>query len=47
MLRTVEAIIDEKGNVQLLESIVLSSTRRALVKVLDEDVSTGPHELQF
>jgi hypothetical protein len=37
MVRTVEAIIDEKGQVSLLEPVHPSSARRALVTILDED----------
>ena len=36
MIQTVEAIIDEKGNVRLLEPVQLPAARRALVTVLDE-----------
>lgn len=36
MLQTVEAIIDETGNVRLLEPLHLSSVHRALVTILDE-----------
>jgi hypothetical protein len=36
MIRTVEAIIDEQGNVKLLEPVALSSTRRALVIILED-----------
>jgi hypothetical protein len=36
MLHTVEAMIDETGNVRLLEPLHLSSTRRGLVTILDE-----------
>lgn len=36
MLQTVEAVIDETGNVRLLEPLHLSSTHRALVTILDE-----------
>jgi len=36
MLRTLEAIIDEQGNVRLLEPIDLPATRRALVTILEE-----------
>jgi hypothetical protein len=35
MLQTVEAMIDEAGNVRLLEPLHLSSTHRALVTILD------------
>ena len=37
MLRTLEAVIDEQGNVRLLEPIDLPATRRALVTILDEE----------
>lgn len=37
MIRTVEAIIDEKGAVRLLESIRLPAVRRALVTILEEE----------
>ena len=33
---TVEAIIDEKGNVKILQPVLLQGARRALVIVLDE-----------
>jgi hypothetical protein len=36
MLQTVEAMIDETGNVRLLEPLHLSSVHRALVTILDE-----------
>ncbi len=36
MIRTVEAIIDERGNVKLLEAVELSSVRRALVTILED-----------
>jgi len=36
MLQTVEAIIDETGNIRLLEPLHLSSSHRALVTILDE-----------
>ena len=36
MIRTVEAVIDEQGNVQMLEAVQLSVPRRALVTILDE-----------
>jgi len=36
MIRTVEALIDEYGNVRLLEPIQLPSVRRALVTILEE-----------
>ena len=36
MLRTLEAIVDEQGNVRLLEPIRLTAARRALVTILEE-----------
>ena len=36
MIRTVEAVVDKEGNVRLLEDIHLSTTRRALVTILEE-----------
>ncbi len=37
MRQTYEATIDQKGNVQLLEPVKLSKTRRALVTILDDE----------
>ena len=39
MIKTVEAVIDDKGNVHLLESVEIESARRALVLILDEPVA--------
>ena len=36
MIRTVEAVIDEHGNVRLLEPIQVNKGRRALAMILDE-----------
>ena len=36
MLQTVKAVIDEAGNVRLLEPLPLSTTHRALVTILDD-----------
>jgi hypothetical protein len=36
MIRTVEAVVDEQGNVRLLESVRLTAARRALVTILEE-----------
>jgi predicted DNA-binding antitoxin AbrB/MazE fold protein len=36
MLKTVEAVIDEQGNVKILQPIPLQGTRCALVVILDE-----------
>lgn len=44
MLQTVEALVDETGNVRLLEPLHLSSTRRALVTILDDTYSIAGAE---
>jgi hypothetical protein len=36
MIQTIEAVIDEQGNVRLLQPIQLAGARRALVTVLEE-----------
>lgn len=36
MIRTVEAVIDQAGNVRLLEPVQLQAKRRALVMILEE-----------
>jgi hypothetical protein len=36
MIRTVEAVIDEQGNVRLIEPVRLPSSRRALVTILED-----------
>ena len=37
---TVEAVIDENGNVKILQPVLLQSARRALLVVLDEPALT-------
>lgn len=44
MIRTVEAIVDEKGQVWLAEPIQLSRSQRALVTILDEEPSPQLHD---
>lgn len=44
MVRTIEATIDEQGNVKLLESVKLPSTRRAFVTILEDAPSVSVHE---
>jgi len=44
MIRTVEATIDEEGNVKLLEPVTLSSTRKALVTILEDAPSVSVNE---
>jgi hypothetical protein len=36
MIKTIEALIDEKGNVTLFEPVRLDAAHRALVTILDE-----------
>jgi hypothetical protein len=43
MIRTVEAVIDEKGRVRLLEPVELPAERRALVTILEDEPATA-HE---
>lgn len=43
-MHTVEAIIDEKGAVHLVEPIKVSVVRRALVTILDEEPAVYPNE---
>jgi hypothetical protein len=44
MIRTVEAIIDERGNVKLLEEVTLKSSRRALVTILEDPLIASMNE---
>ena len=37
MLQTIEAVIDEQGNVRLLEPIRLPAARQALVTILESE----------
>jgi hypothetical protein len=37
MIRTVEAIVDAQGKVQLLEEVSLPDARRAFVTILEEE----------
>lgn len=37
MIRTVEAVIDEHGNVRLLETVKVAGARRALVTILEDE----------
>jgi hypothetical protein len=37
MIQSVEAIIDPEGNVHLLESVKLSSSKKAIVTILEEN----------
>ena len=40
MIRTVEATVDEKGIVRLLEDVHLTTTHRAFVTILEEPAFT-------
>lgn len=44
MLRTVEAVIDEHGNVRLLEAVHLTAARRALVTILEDTPGAAASE---
>jgi hypothetical protein len=44
MLSTVEAIVDERGHVHLLEKVKLPEARRALVTILEEAPRPGVSE---
>ena len=44
MIKTVEAVIDENGNVRLLEPVRPGVARRALVTILDERPTGRPSE---
>ena len=37
MIQTIEALIDEAGNVRLLETVKVKGQRRALVTILEEE----------
>ena len=44
MIRTVEALIDERGNGRLLEPVQLASARRAIVVILEDSPDLGIDE---
>ncbi len=44
MIRTIKAVIDERGTVRLLENVNLPNARRALVTILEEEPSTHGSE---
>ena len=44
MIQTIEAVIDEQGNVRLLEPVRLAESRRALVTILEEQAPAGVSE---
>ena len=45
MVRTIEAVIDEGGNVRLLEPVHLPSARRALLTILEDRPRAGTPEV--
>jgi hypothetical protein len=45
VIQTVEAVIDEQGNVRLLEPVSLPIARRALVTILEEEPVVNVHEM--
>ncbi len=45
MLRTIEAIVDENGNVRLLEPLRLDHATRALVTILEASIVAFEDEL--
>jgi hypothetical protein len=44
MIKTVEAVIDERGNVRLLQPLRPGGVRRALVTILEERPTGQPTE---
>jgi len=44
MIRTIEAVVDEQGNVRLLEGVRLAGARRALVMILEDAPTESNHE---
>jgi hypothetical protein len=44
IIQTVEAVIDEDGEIRLLEAVSLSEARRALVTILDEEPASETSE---
>ena len=45
MLQTIEAMIDEKGNLRILESIKLPKLRRVIITILNEEPSEDAFNL--
>ena len=41
MIRAIEAVVDEHGNVRLLESVRLPRAQRAYVMILEEPAEAG------
>ncbi len=47
MIRAVEAIVDERGQVRLLEAVALEGARRAIVTILDDEPAVHSLETAF
>ena len=45
MIKTVEAVIDVKGRVRLLERVAVARSRRALVTILEEEPGPDLNEI--
>lgn len=44
MIQTVEAVIDEQGDIRLLEPVRVARRHRVLVTILDEEPASNIHE---
>lgn len=44
MIQTLEAVVDEQGQVRLLETVHLPAPRRALVTILEDEPTEPIHE---
>lgn len=44
MIQTIEAVIDQQGNIQPLQDVLFPRGRRALITILDEKPSNLPPE---
>jgi len=47
MIRAIEAVVDEQGNVRLLESVSLPRARRAFVMILEEPAEAAVYEVSL
>jgi hypothetical protein len=45
MIKTIEAVIDQHGNVQLLEAVQLPTRKRALVTILEDEPAVAVNEV--
>jgi hypothetical protein len=44
MIRTLEAVVDKRGTVRLVEDVTLPAARRALVMILEDEPAGHPTE---